>query len=60
MSRITGRWIITQSMYQLDAPIPRHSESKRVDYTLAFRVMTPEAVLKQFNLLMMNKIAQNM
>jgi hypothetical protein len=31
-----------------------------LDYTLAFRVTTPDAVLIQLNLLMMSKIARNM
>jgi hypothetical protein len=31
-----------------------------LDYTLAFRVTTPNAVLIHFNLLMMSEIAQNM
>jgi hypothetical protein len=31
-----------------------------LDYTLAFRVTTPDAVLTQFNLLMISKIARNM
>jgi hypothetical protein len=31
-----------------------------LDYTLAFRGRTPDAVLIQFNLLMMSKIARNM
>jgi hypothetical protein len=31
-----------------------------VDYTLAFRVTTPDAVLIQYSLLMMSKIARNM
>jgi hypothetical protein len=31
-----------------------------LDYTLAFRVTTPDAVLIKFNLLMMSKIAGNM